>query len=250
MIRLEQIGPVALLLLDRPDRRNALTPDALGAMVAAAGSLADSGGAGALILAGEGPVFCAGFDLSLCRGAPDGSAMRALLAGLSRAIRTLRALPIPVVVAAHGAAIAGGCALLGAGDVVVTDQGAKLGYPVVRLGISPAVSAPFLRLAVHDGPARERLLDPALITGAEAARIGLAHECVEHAKDVRPRALEIAHALAAKPRGAMAATKAWLSKIEGTHIPHLAERALNVSLSLAGGAEEAARLAELWRKTT
>src|SRR5690606_9036453 len=84
-------------------------------------------GARALLLCGEGPVFCAGFDLDTCRGEGGDEALRRLLRGLSGAIAGLRAQERPVVVAAHGAAIAGGCALLGGADVVVADAGAKLG---------------------------------------------------------------------------------------------------------------------------
>src|SRR5690606_31084299 len=89
----------------------------------------------ALLLRGEGPVFCAGFDLDACRHDP--LAMRALLTGLSATILALRTCPCPVVIAAQGAAIAGGCALLGGADFVVTDAQARFGYPVTLLGISP-----------------------------------------------------------------------------------------------------------------
>src|SRR5690606_29099547 len=115
------------------------------------------GRARTLLLCGEGRVFCAGFDLDACRGEGGDDALRRLLRGLSAAIAGLRAQERPVVVAAHGAAIAGGCALLGSADVVVADAGAKLGYPVARLGISPAVSAPFLAPAVGAGAGRRLL---------------------------------------------------------------------------------------------
>ena len=75
-------------------------------------------GLGAVVLEGEGAAFCAGFDLSLCKENSD--AMKELLTGLSGVIRAMRGCPAPVVVAAHGAAIAGGCAMLAGADVVVT----------------------------------------------------------------------------------------------------------------------------------
>lgn len=234
MIRVEHDGRVARIVLARPDKRNALTPDMLGALRAGAAEAA--GTAGALVLCGEGAVFCAGFDLVMCRDAPDGSVMRALLAGLSEVIEVLRALPVPVVVAAHGAAIAGGCALLGGADVVVADRAAKIGYPVVRIGVSPAVSAPFLRLAVGNGRCRVRQLDPGLVSGVEAARLGLVHELVDQPEGVGLRAAEIARALADKPAHAYAATKAWLNEVDG--LGASPARALNVSLALAGSTEE------------
>ncbi|MFM9995612.1 MAG: enoyl-CoA hydratase/isomerase family protein [Phycisphaerales bacterium] len=238
MIRVEHDGALAFVVIDRADRRNALMPEMLVAMRDRAAEAAKT--ARVLVLRGEGAVFCSGFDLKLCREHPDGSVMRALLTNLGAVIGALRALPIPVVVAAHGAAIAGGCALLGGADVAVADRGAKLGYPVVKIGVSPAVSAPFLRLGTGDGAARARLLEPELISGEEAARVGLVHALVDRPADVLPRAIEIARDLAGKPPHTIAATKAWLNEIDGAGA--FAARGLDVSLGLAGGEEERERL--------
>lgn len=98
-----------------------------------------------ILLSGNGPTFCAGFDLSLCKD--DETALDALLTGLSRVVQSLRTASQPVVVAIHGAAVAGGCALIGGADVIVATRDAKMGYPVVKLGISPAVNAPFIARA-------------------------------------------------------------------------------------------------------
>ncbi len=249
MIRVEHIehfgSRVALLILDRREKRNALTPDMLANIRRSAELIhTDRQGAGALVLAGEGPAFCAGFDLSLCRD--DSLAMAALLTRLSEAVRAIRRLPIPVVAAAQGAAIAGGCALLAAADIVVTDAEARIGYPVVKIGVSPAVNGPLVALAIGEGHARERMLDPALIDGREALRIGLAHECLEHAEDVRGRALDLAAELAAKPHHAMYVTKHWLNELDGVDRDEPFAGALEASLAIAGGAEERERLAAMW----
>jgi enoyl-CoA hydratase/carnithine racemase len=234
------------VVIDRPDKRNALTPEMLDAMVAAVGST--PGSARVLLLRGEGPVFCGGFDLKLCLEKPG--TLEALLRGLAAAVGALKGVSIPVVCAAHGAAIAGGCALLGGCDIVITSDTAKLGYPVTPLGISPAVSAPFLRLLTGDGPARERLLDPVLIGGRRAAEIGLAHESLAAPEAVLPRALAVASELAAKPPGALVATRAWIREIEDAIGPAAApETGLAASLSLVGSPEERERLAGLFRKT-
>lgn len=234
-LRLETLGRISILTIDRPAKRNALTPPMIADLAALARGAA-AGGTGALVLTGAGPAFCSGFDLAECRDAPDGSVMRELLTGLSGLVSTLRALPIPVVVAAHGAALAGGCAILGGGDVVLTNAEAKLGYPVVRIGVSPAVSAPFLVGMTHSGPARSRLLDPGQISGAEAVRVGLAHVCLATPEEVLPRAIQMAEELAAKPAGALHATKAWL--LEQDEASRQAGEGLEASLKLTGGAEE------------
>lgn len=242
-------GVIAEMVLDRREKRNALTPDMLeNIRIGAERIHEESSRPGALLLAAEGDVFCAGFDLSLCMGDP--LAMADLLTRLARAAQALRRLPIPVVVAAKGAAIAGGCALIAGADFVITNGEARLGYPVVRLGVSPAVSAPLLRCAVGGGHCRERLLDPGLIDGREALRIGLAAECVDEPEQVRPRARALAEQLAALPASAMAETKHWQNEIDGSVDKMLQQRALQASLSLAGGEEERTLLAALWTKRT
>lgn len=251
MIRVEQDGGVRVVTLDRPDKRNAMTPDMLcelcGAFTSRPG---DEQETRAVLLRGEGRVFCAGFDLDLCRDdGPEQQVMRTFLVSLSAVIERMRRTDVPVVLAAHGAAIAGGCALLGGADVVVADRGAKLGYPVVRLGISPAVSAPFLLEGAGAGATRRRLLDPELFDGAAGARIGLVHELVDEREDVAARAHEIAHDLASKPPLAMKATKKWALEVSGeAKMAGRAARALDASVSLVTGDEAVGRLRALWKK--
>ncbi len=240
---------------NRPDKRNAMTPEMLAALERSIAP--DSAECSALVLAGKGQVFCGGFDLRMCLDEPG--TLRHLLIALSDRIRRLKEQEFPVVIAAHGAAIAGGCALLGGADYVVTNDDAKLGYPVVKLGVSPAVSAPFLRKLVGDGRARRQLLDTDLISGRDAARIGLASESVPDAAGVLPRAIEVARTMAAKPGSAFRVTKRWLDEIDDdpsmsgvlfgpSGMAEQAEAALNASLSIEGQAEERERLARMFRK--
>ncbi|MBX3359504.1 MAG: enoyl-CoA hydratase/isomerase family protein [Phycisphaeraceae bacterium] len=246
MIRTSHNAGIATIALDRAAKRNAMTPRMLELLVEAIESAARSTEVRAIVLTGEGEAFCAGFDLTLCRG--DDTVLESLLSGLSFAVRSLRRAPQPVVAAAHGAAIAGGCALLGGCDVVVTNAQAKLGYPVVRLGISPAVSAPTLRLMAGDGASRARLLDSALIDGVEARRIGLAHECTAAADEVLSRAMAIAQELAGKPASGVRATKKWLNELDGLDDGAILDSALGASLGLVGSDEQHARLEALWSK--
>ncbi len=241
MIRFEP-GSICSIILDRPEQRNALTPEMLSQIPGFIAS-AQADGARVVVLQGSGPVFCAGFDLKKCVG--DSSAMEALLARLAAAIQSMNTCTVPVIVACHGAAIAGGCALLGGADIVVADQDAKLGYPVVRLGVSPAVSAPYLRQAIGNGAARHRLLDTELMTGCRAQELGLVHELVPERQDVLPTAMSIAAALVTKPPRALTETKAWLSQIAGPSCSE-SDRARDVSLSLVGSPEEQERLRVLW----
>ena len=242
MILARTHGKVTLISLDRAEKRNAMLPEMLGGLRAA---IEDARGSGAIVLVGEGKVFCAGFDLKACSADPGGGTMRALLSGLSGVILAMRASPAPVVLGVHGAAVAGGCALLGGADVVVADRGAKLGYPVVKIGVSPAVSAPFMLASMTAGRARARLVDTELISGERGREIGMVHELVDAPGEVRGRAMEIAVVLAAKPGIGVGETKEWLNEISASMTDH-AQSGLGVSLGLTGGDEERARLGALW----
>jgi len=234
------------VVMDRPEKRNALTVPMLNEMAAAVDMLGDEAAKGAnfgaLVLRGEGRTFCAGFDMPACLDNPE--MLGDMLRGLSRVIRALRRFPTPVVAAVQGGAVAGGCALLCAADLVVTEPSAKIGYPVVRLGISPAVNAPAVLLVLPEHPARALLLDPGLISGAEARRIGLARVLVDLPDDVVPRAHNEAMRLSMKPRAAVARTKAWLNEIDGSLDDAALDDALEASLSIVGSAEQRVLLAE------
>lgn len=243
---------VAIVTLARGEKRNALVPamiDDVASAVRAAVQSAVRGGEtddiGAIVLHGEGPMFCSGFDFDVCHA--NASNSRRLLAGLSALVQVLRdEIDVPVVIAAHGGAIAGGCAMLAGADVVVTDRAAKFGYPVTMLGLSPAVSAPSLRCMIDSGPTRTRMLQPTLVDGVEATKIGIAYECVATAAEVLPRARAIAETLAAKPAGAARVTKAWLRKVEhraGLSAAVMIAAGLETSLGVVGSQEERSLLA-------
>lgn len=239
LVRVERYGGIAVVVLSRPEKRNAMTPAMLEEVLAAIPPADQIEG---LVLAGDGPVFCGGFDLKMCHEKPG--TLEALLRGLARVIAELDARAHPVVVAAQGAAIAGGAALLGGADVAVGDRAGQYGYPVVRLGLSPAVSAPYLRLLVGDGHARERLLDPSTVSGEEARRIGLIHELCDIPEDCGPRALRVCKMLAGKPRHAFGATKRLLRELGGAG--RTARAGLEASLTTADSDECRAALGALF----
>ena len=242
MIHSETNGDIVVISLDRAEKRNAMLPEMLAKLE---GALIAAGAARAIALVGAGKVFCAGFDLKVCAADASGQTMRELLTGLSSVVRTMRSVRAPVVLGVHGAAVAGGCALLGGADVVLADRGAKLGYPVVKIGVSPAVSSPFMLASITPGRVRSRLVDPALIDADRALQIGLVHELVESADEVRARTIEIAQHLASKPGHGTFYTKHWLNEITAG-MTDQAQAGLDVSLSLTGGDEERTMLSALW----
>lgn len=173
-VRVERDGLVAIVTLVRPERRNALDVATCDALCDALDGVAASD-ARAVVLRGEGRVFCAGADLSSVSDA--GAA--AMVDALERALRAVEAHRLPVVAAIHGAALGGGLQLATACDLRVTEAGASLGIPSARLGVVVNFEN-VERLAVVAGRAvaAEVLLTARTYTGEEALAAGLVHRCV------------------------------------------------------------------------
>lgn len=243
MILTEPIGHVSIIRLDRAAKRNALTPKMLASLVSA---LSTAASARAIVLSGVGDYFCAGFDLAASQ--TDDAVLPALLERLAQACDALRQAPCPVVCSAHGAAIAGGCALASACDLLITTDDAKLGYPAVKLGISPAVSAPHFTPLAGFGCARALMLDPRVISGREALRLGVAAASLSSPRECESHAIALATALAAKPRHALAYTKRWLNVLDLSDDQARRADALAASLAGVGGQEQRSLLQPAWTR--
>src|SRR5437763_3173169 len=142
-LRVERDGTVLRVTLARPERRNAFDAALIAELTQA---FADVGDARAVVLAGEGPSFCAGADIEWQRSAIDLSfdenvedALR-----LYRMMAAIDACPAPVVVRVQGYALGGGSGLTACADVAVAGQDAVFGFSEVKLGIIPAVISPFV----------------------------------------------------------------------------------------------------------
>ena len=206
-------GRVATISLRHGAKRNALDADAIRALeerLIEARAAVDARKSDVVLLRGEGAHFCAGFDLARCSEEPP--RVEELLVGLSACVAHLRAIDAPVVARVQGAALAGGCALLTGCDFVVAAHDAQLGYPVHRIGISPAVSIPTLMSRM--GPAaRALVLSNDIIDGKTALARGLATHAVAYEMlDAEVDAL-VARLLAKGPL-AMRETKRWMRAIE------------------------------------
>ncbi|MGA1224950.1 MAG: enoyl-CoA hydratase/isomerase family protein [Phycisphaerales bacterium] len=249
-------GRLARITLRDPARRNALDADALCVLrehlATVAGAAGFDGAVDALLLAGEGQAFCAGFDLAACAEEPR--RVEPLLSGLSDCVQALRALDVPVVARVQGAALAGGCALLTGCDFVVVAEDAQIGYPTHRIGISPAVSIPSLLSRMGPG-ARALMMSNEILDGSAAVARGLAtHAAPADALDEVCAAL-VASLLAKGPR-AMRETKRLIRTIEergacdmGPVAPRDAEAmraARDASMALAAGDEFASMLRAFW----
>ncbi|MBC8201529.1 MAG: enoyl-CoA hydratase/isomerase family protein [Planctomycetes bacterium] len=198
-----------------------------------------------VLLQGEGPVFCAGFDMKAC--VDDIAILKIYILRLSTLIRSLRRLPVPVVAAAHGAAIAGGCALLTGCDFIVGSKESKYGYPVHRIGISPAVTIPTLFQKLGNGQARTLALSGRIIGGNEALAIGLLTHLEETNERATETSLRLADSLANKPPLALQTTKRWLNELDGSLNDELFDAPANHSATVLGE-ETKTLLNQVWNE--
>ncbi len=185
-LRIDRDGPtgtVARVTLTRPDVHNAFDASLIAELRAAFTALGNEGPTAlrAVVLAGDGPSFCAGADLnwmraamSLEREANEHDAMA--LADMLEAIDTC---PAPVIARVHGAALGGGMGLCAVADIVIAESGARFGFTETRLGILPAVIAPFVIAKVGESHARALFPGGRRFDAVRAQRIGLVHEVVE-----------------------------------------------------------------------
>lgn len=236
-------GPVALLELDNPERHNALNPELLEAIGAALDRIESDHEGPVLRIRGRGPSFCSGFDLDRIR--EDRDLLDHFLKELSSISRRLRRLRQIVVAEIRGSALAGGCAIASACDLVCVEAGARLGYPVHAIGLSPAVSLPTLLDLVGGGVATEFMLSGRIADGREALRIGLAHRLADSPEELAGMVDELCESLARKGWNALAVTKAWVNEIAGAERDGPFDRTLEASLE-TGRSDEATRMLEAW----
>lgn len=203
MIDLTIADGVAEIVLNAPDKLNALNEDAL-ADLAAAYTEAEDAGVRALVLRGEGRAFCAGRDISGVDPRDD-DVMGYLGALVTPILRKMSAFPAPTFAAAHGACLGVGLGLLIATDVVYVDENAKIGSPFANLGAtldSGGHALFFERLGAHK--TLDLIYTGRLMTGAEAVQSGLFSQVFAAGE-----ALDATRAAAA--RAASGATQAFIA---------------------------------------
>jgi len=217
-------GPVAHLVLDRPEARNAFDGGMVRELTDAVGAVSARDDVRVLVLAGRGSVFCAGADLEWMRKA--GSFTREENLDDARALfelyNAIDRSPKAVVASVQGAALGGGAGLVATADIVVAEGGARFGFTEVRLGLVPAVISPFVVRKIGASAARELFLTGERFTAAKAAAIGLVHHVVpvddlDAAVDER-----VGELLRAAP-GAVAAAKGLVRSVSGPPVESLRE---------------------------
>jgi methylglutaconyl-CoA hydratase len=229
MLLAERSGPsgsVLRLTLNRPEVHNAFNADLIGELRHTFRRLQDEPPESlrAVVLAGAGPSFCAGADVSwmraslgLSREANEQDAMV-----LAEMLDAIDRCPVPLVTRVHGAALGGGMGLCAVSDVVIAESGSRFGFTETRLGILPAVISPFVIAKIGESHARALFPGGRRFDTSRAARIGLVHEVVE-GEGALDAAVDTAvdDILAAGPTAARAA-KAIVREVRG--LPHESTR--------------------------
>lgn len=208
---------VAQVRLNRPEKRNALDLPMFDALAAAGERLRTERGVRAVVLSGEGKAFCAGLDWPAFIASGAESALRLLgerdADGANLAQRVCRvwaSLPMPVLAAVHGAALGGGLQIALGADLRYVHPFAQLSIMEVRYGLVPDMGlSTLLHRLVRDDVARELALTGRVISGEEAARVGLATRTCD---DPLAEAMETARSIAARSPKAVRAIKRLLNE--------------------------------------
>jgi methylglutaconyl-CoA hydratase len=199
----QELPQVAVVTLNRPERRNALTLELLTELCAVVNAATEQPEQRVLILRGAGAAFCTGLDLKEAADATKAHATAEMVANTLIAISQTRLITIAAV---HGAAVAGGAGIMSACDFIVAAERTKIGYPEVRRGLVAGLVMTFLRRQVSERNLRELLFSAELIDAMRAKEIGLVNRVVAP-EDVMSEAKKFATSVLQGAPGALTQTK-------------------------------------------
>src|ERR1700726_3094772 len=191
-LKLDFPGELAILTLNRPEKRNAISPQMLSELQSAFDTVEKSP-ARVGILTGIGKAFSAGMDLEMLSAIARQSPQENMddSRRMARIFRRIWSFTKPLIAAVNGAALAGGCGIATLCDFTLAVPEAKFGYTEVKIGFLPAIVSVFLTRQIGDKRARDLLLTGRKISAKEAQQLGLVSEIVEPEK-LMSRASELA----------------------------------------------------------
>lgn len=171
-------GSVARVTLNRPEKRNALNESLIAGIKSALNSADKNEDISSVLLVGAGKDFCSGADLSALRKIQAATVSENLedAKALMELFVMIRRARMPVIAAVSGRALAGGCGLATACDLVLASANARFGYPEVKIGFVPAMVLAILRRNVSEKRAFELITGGEEISASEAQRIGLVNQ--------------------------------------------------------------------------
>lgn len=204
-------GAMTTLTLNRPQHYNALCQTLLNELQTTLDEIAADENVRVVVLAGNGPAFCAGHDLKELRSHTDQAAHQALFMQCSRIMLTINRLPQPVIARVHGIATAAGCQLVAASDLAIAADKARFATSGINVGLFCATPGVAVSRNLSRKHALKLLLTGDFIDAQEAFRQGLINQVVElEALDSAVQSL--ADSICAKPHRAIANGKAMFYK--------------------------------------
>jgi len=231
----EDHGPVRLLVINRPDKLNAINGELSAALVAALAEAAADDSVAALVVAGEGRAFSAGADMKEA-AAHAGQSQRSAVQGSGRSTGLFDAflnIDKPVVAAVSGFALGAGCGIAISCDLVVAEESSIFGYPEVKRGLAATAVTPTVVAQVGRKTASELLLLCENLTGEQAVARGLANKLVKDG-EARAAALEVAATLAGFNHDALWATKRMIRRSSDLSLDQAHRTAQDVMITLRG----------------
>jgi methylglutaconyl-CoA hydratase len=225
-LKLEFPGELAILTLNRPEKRNAISPQMLSELQSAFDTIEKSP-ARVGIFTGIGKAFSAGMDLEMLSAIARQSPQENMEDSrrMARIFRRIWSFTKPLIAAVNGAALAGGCGIATLCDFTLAVPEAKFGYTEVKIGFLPAIVSVFLTRQIGDKRARDLLLTGRMITAAEAKELGLVNEIVEPER-LMDRAKELAAVLIEASPSSLTRAKRLLTASASSTIDADLERAV------------------------
>ncbi|HLJ25240.1 MAG TPA: enoyl-CoA hydratase/isomerase family protein [Candidatus Angelobacter sp.] len=214
-VTMEVKDGIARITLNRPEKHNALDRELIAQLKEAIRTSAGNPECRVVLLQGAGTDFCSGADLSgLEKTAQDG-----VLDNMADARQTaelflmMRNHPRPIIAAVHGRALAGGCGIATACDIILAAESAQFGYPEVNIGFVPAMVMAILRRSVSEKAAFELVVSGQVISASRAQELGMAHRVYADEK-FTTEANAYAAMLAAKSASALMLSKRLLYNMD------------------------------------
>jgi len=229
MIKFEIKNQIGILTLNRPDKRNSLHPELISLVKEKLKEHWDNKDLRVLIFTGEGKAFCAGADLSYLKQLSNYSSLENEKDSeeLAEMFKLINNFPKPTIAAVNGPAIAGGCGLASACDLIVADEEhAKFGYSEVRISFIPAIVSIFLLRRIAGGMVRQLFITGDLIDAKRAFEIGFANYLYSNALE---GAIEVASNLTNNSDYSMIETKSMINEISKFSVDQALDYCVNLN---------------------
>jgi len=227
----QQTGAIARITLNRPDKRNALNESLITALKEALRQANADEATRAIVINGAGKDFCAGADLQALQKIATASISENVADArlLSELFELIRQVGVPVVAAVHGRALAGGCGLASACDIVLASSSARFGYPEVKIGFVPAMVTAILKRNVSEKRAFELLTRGDELSATEAQQLGLVNRVFAD-EAFADGVANYVRGFEKTSKSAVALTKTLLYQIDGMSFGHALETGLDVNV--------------------